>query len=189
MTIFVACGPHSYCSSNACKGQCSTSFLSWCALNPTPQAAEEAADKHSPVMLQRCMSSTYDSANNVSVRPIALLPSFLDHQYSRLHYAEEMQKKLQTDADDKRLFEALKISLKRTQERLEEGRVAVQYLELSLTNAACENPGTSIAEKLVLPLLQERLEEGAWQFAEEKARQAQEEIMALLEVSCEGICS
>ena len=110
-------------------------------------------------------------------------------QHFRVHYAEDIQKHLHTDEDDKRLFEGLKINLKKIQEHLELGQVAARHLEVSLINTACDYPGASIAEKLVLPLLQERLEEGARQLAEEKARQAQEEIMALLEVRCEGLSS
>ena len=135
-----------------------------------------------------CISRACKAASNVSLITYCwtLFAFLVDQQYSRVHYAEEMQMKLETVEGDKRLFEALKISLARIQERLEEGRVAAQLLEVSLINAACDDPSASIAEKLVLPLIQESLEQGAWQFAEEKAKQAQEEIMALLEVSCEG---
>lgn len=38
--------------------------------------------------------------------------------------------------------------------RLEEGRVALQHLEVMLLNVGCDDPGTAIGTQLLLPLLQ-----------------------------------
>ncbi len=38
--------------------------------------------------------------------------------------------------------------------RLEESRVALQYLEMQLINTACDDPGATIGMSLSLPILQ-----------------------------------
>jgi hypothetical protein len=41
---------------------------------------------------------------------------------------------------------------------MEEARVVVQHMELSLLNVACDDPGITVGAQLVLPVLQERLD-------------------------------
>jgi hypothetical protein len=65
---------------------------------------------------------------------------------------------------------------------LQESYVVAQHLERGLIKTACTDFGARVATELVLPLLQERLEEAARQYIEDKAMQAQEEIIALIEV-------
>jgi hypothetical protein len=79
-------------------------------------------------------------------------------------------------------YTALQLRCKAADEYLQESCVVAQHLERALINTACTDMSPRVATELVLPLLQERLEEAARQYSEDKARQAQEEIMALIEV-------
>ena len=55
----------------------------------------------------------------------------------------------------------------------------LQHLELFLVNVACDDPGAAIGSQLVLPLLQERLDAAALEFKAERAKMAEEEIIAM----------
>ena len=99
-----------------------------------------------------------------------------------MHFRKDIQHQLYSDADDRSIFTALRGHYRDIMERLEQGRVAAQQLGRIFMNAACDDLAPRIAGELVLPLLQKRWDEAARQFAEEKARQAQEEIIALMEV-------
>ena len=101
---------------------------------------------------------------------------------SRVQFRKDVHHQLYTEADDINIFGALREHYRDIMVRLEEGRVAAQHLERAFLNAACDDLELRVAGELVLPLLQERLDEAARQFAEDKARQAQEEIIALMEV-------
>lgn len=68
-----------------------------------------------------------------------------------------MRKQLYSNSDDKAFFDRIKMGLKYVETRLEEGRVALQHLELFLVNVACDDPGAAIGSQLVLPLLQVRM--------------------------------
>lgn len=65
-----------------------------------------------------------------------------------------MRKQLYSEDDDRSFFNRIKDALKGTEARLEEGRVALQHLEMFLLNVACDDPGAAIGTQLVLPLLQ-----------------------------------
>ena len=90
-----------------------------------------------------------------------------------------MRKQLYTDTDDRNFFNRIKDELKEVEGRMENGRVAVQHMELFLINVACDDPGAAIGAQLVLPQLQERLDEAALQFAAERAKLAEDEIIAM----------
>lgn len=55
----------------------------------------------------------------------------------------------------------------------------LQHLELFLVNVACDDPGAAIGSQLVLPLLQERLDAAALEYKAERAKMAEEEIIAM----------
>jgi hypothetical protein len=67
-----------------------------------------------------------------------------------------VRKQLYSEKDDRVFFDRIKCALKTIEGRLEEGRVALQHLEVLLVNVACDDPGTVIGSQLVLPLLQVR---------------------------------
>jgi hypothetical protein len=72
----------------------------------------------------------------------------------RQHFHKDVRKQLYSDNDDRQFFDRIKCALKTIEGRLEEGRVALQHLELFLVNVACDDPGATIGSQLVLPLLQ-----------------------------------
>lgn len=55
----------------------------------------------------------------------------------------------------------------------------MQHLELFLVNVACDDPGAAIGSQLVLPLLQDRLDGAALEYKAERAKMAEEEIIAM----------
>ena len=59
----------------------------------------------------------------------------------------------------------------------ERGRAVLPHLEMAIVNRACSNPGAVVVEKLLLPLIQERLERLARQHTAEKALEAQENLI------------
>lgn len=56
-------------------------------------------------------------------------------------------------------------------------------LPTQLLNASCDDPGAVIGLQLALPIIQERLDARALQFAEERAKMAEEEVIRM-EVRC-----
>lgn len=65
------------------------------------------------------------------------------------------------------------------EERLAVGAAALQHLEMSLVNTACDDPGAAIGSQLALPMLQERLDELALEFAKKRAAEAEEAIVRM----------
>jgi hypothetical protein len=72
----------------------------------------------------------------------------------RQHFQKDVRKQLYRDADDRKLFDRIACELKAIEARLEDGRAALQHLELFLVNVACDDLGATISSHLVLPLLQ-----------------------------------
>lgn len=101
----------------------------------------------------------------------------------RSHFLKDVRKQLYTDNDDRNFFNRIKDELKTVEQRLEDGKAALQHLEMFLINVACDDPGAAIGSQLALPILQERLDVKAMEFAAEKAREAEIEIIAM-EVRC-----
>lgn len=97
----------------------------------------------------------------------------------RQHFQKDVRKQLYSEDDDRQLFNRIKDALKQTDARLEEGRVALQHLEMFLLNVACDDPGAAIGTQLVLPMLQERLDGAALAFKAERAKMAEDEIIAM----------
>lgn len=65
-----------------------------------------------------------------------------------------MRRQLYTDKDDREIFSTIQDQLRRIEKRMEDGRAALQHLEMALINVACDDPGAAIGAQLVLPLLQ-----------------------------------
>lgn len=97
----------------------------------------------------------------------------------KAHFHKDVRKQLYGDSDDKALFEHLKSEVKIVDKRIEESRVALQHLEMHLLNASCDDPGANIGLQLALPILQDRLDARALQFAEERAKMAEDEIIRM----------
>ncbi|KAL6765006.1 hypothetical protein V8C86DRAFT_2467238 [Haematococcus lacustris] len=97
----------------------------------------------------------------------------------RAHFQKDVRKQLYSNADDRLIFDSLKAEIKLMEQRCEEGRVAVQHLEMNLINVACDDPGIAIGAQLVLPVLQEALEERAVLFRKHKAEAAELEVIRM----------
>lgn len=98
-----------------------------------------------------------------------------------------MRRQLYGDDDDRKFFQWVQTQLKQTEKRLEDGRAVLHHLEAQLINVACDDPGAAIGAQLALPLLQERLDAKAQEFARQKAAQAEEDIIKM-EVGCLMLC-
>ena len=95
-----------------------------------------------------------------------------------------MQKQLYSDKDDRQLFQRIQSQLKWTETRLESGRAVLHHLEAQLINVACDDPGAAIGAQLALPLLQERLDAKAQEYARQKAAQAEEDVIKMEVGTC-----
>ncbi|KAL3153768.1 hypothetical protein ABBQ32_013356 [Trebouxia sp. C0010 RCD-2024] len=103
----------------------------------------------------------------------------------RQHFSKDVRRQLYGDEDDRKFFQWVQSQLKQTETRLENGRAVLHHLEAQLINVACDDPGAAIGAQLALPLLQERLDAKAQEFARQKAAQAEEDIIKMEEVKLE----
>jgi hypothetical protein len=55
----------------------------------------------------------------------------------------------------------------------------LQHLEAHLINVACDDPGAMIGGQLALPLLQERLDAAALEYAAQKAAEAEAAVIQM----------
>lgn len=97
----------------------------------------------------------------------------------RTNFHTSIRRQLYSSSDDISIFEAVQKQLKEIERRLEEGRVAVQHLMAFAVNVACDDPGITIGSSIVLPLLQERLDQKGLEWADQKAAAAQDEVMKM----------
>ena len=74
----------------------------------------------------------------------------------RHHFCADLRRQLYSDADDRAFYKEVQHSLKRLDELIEEGRVAVAQLEQHLLHVACDDPGAAVGMALILPRLQVR---------------------------------
>lgn len=93
--------------------------------------------------------------------------------------SQEVRRQLYSDKDDRAIFSTIQGQLRNVEKRLEEGRAALQHLEMGLINVACDDPGAAIGAHLALPLLQERLDAQALLFADKRAVEAEEDIIRM----------
>ncbi|DBA96032.1 TPA: hypothetical protein ACH3X1_001533 [Trebouxia sp. C0004] len=103
----------------------------------------------------------------------------------RQHFCKDVRRQLYGDDDDRKFFQWVQSQLKQTEKRLEDGRAVLHHLEAQLVNVACDDPGAAIGAQLALPLLQERLDAKAQEFARQKAAQAEEDIIKMEEEKLE----
>ncbi|KAG7673994.1 hypothetical protein Ndes2526B_g02526 [Nannochloris sp. 'desiccata'] len=89
------------------------------------------------------------------------------------------RKELYVPADDIAIFETVQKQLKEIERRLDEGRVAVQHLLQYAINVACDDPGITIGQHIVLPFLQEKLDLKGLEWANKKAAAAQDEVIQM----------
>lgn len=80
---------------------------------------------------------------------------------------QKIRRQLYNDEDERTFTSWIQSGLLSMEKRLEEGRAALQHLELHLINVACDDSGATIGAQLALPMLQERLEAKAHKFAAE----------------------
>ena len=90
-----------------------------------------------------------------------------------------MRRQLYGDDDDKTFFDWIRQELRSVEKGLEDGRAVLHHLEMFLVNVACNDPGAAIGAHLVLPLLQERLDAKALEFAAQRAAAAEEAIIKM----------
>ncbi|KXZ54862.1 hypothetical protein GPECTOR_4g934 [Gonium pectorale] len=103
----------------------------------------------------------------------------------RNHFIKDVRKQLYGDADDRLFFDNIKTALKAIERRLEDSSVALQHLEMQLINVACDDPGALIGTQLALPLLQERLDARGLEYAAQRAKLAEDEVLKMELLSAE----
>lgn len=110
---------------------------------------------------------------------------------------QDVRRQLYGDDDYKNFFEWILDEIKHINKKLEAGSAVLHHLEMFLMNVACNDPGAAIGANLVLPILQDRLDALALEFAAEKAAEAEKAIIKM-EVctacfkhlsSCVPVCS
>lgn len=95
------------------------------------------------------------------------------------HFQKDVRQQLYTDADDVAHFDKVKSQLSEIDERVEEGKVAIQLLKSFVINVACDDPGTTLGVQLLLPFLQEKLDAKALEHAAKLAAAAEDEILKM----------
>lgn len=103
-------------------------------------------------------------------------PSWRQVVICALHL-QGMQEKLYSVEAEERLRNQVIEEINVLLQMEERGRAVLPHLEMSIVNRACSNPGAVVVEKLLLPLIQERLERLACQHTAEKALEAQENLL------------
>jgi hypothetical protein len=126
---------------------------------------------------------TGDAASLALKSPATLTPTSLQLAKMRAHFTKDVRKQLYTDADDRAFFDRVKAELRAAEQRLAEGAAALLHLEAALGYVACDDPGAAVGASLVLPMLQERLDAAAAEFAARRAEEAEAEVIRM-EVSC-----
>lgn len=109
-------------------------------------------------------------------------------QKLRVHFFKDIRRQLYSDEDDRQLYNTIIRELHDVDRKLEEGRAALHHLEMHVINVACDDPGCVIGSQLALPLLQERLDSRAIEFAARKAAEAEEQIIRMEVCVLRGMC-
>ncbi len=91
---------------------------------------------------------------------------------------QDVRYQLHDDKEDHRLYQLLQIQLRQIEDRQQEGRAVLPFLEAYLLNLACDDPGTIIGAQLVLPFLQKRLLATAQEYHQQKAVKDEEKVRA-----------
>ena len=91
--------------------------------------------------------------------------------------AQDVRRQLYSMDDDRNFFDWIQKELRAVERRLEDGRAVLAHLEGALINVSCDDPGAPIGQQLALPLLQERLDAKARDYAAQRAAAAEEAII------------
>lgn len=95
----------------------------------------------------------------------------------RAQFFDDMRRQLYTDADDRAFFADIQASIVSLAAQMEQGQVAILYLEQNLLNVSCDDPGAALGLNVVLPLLQDRLDDVAAAHAAREADRVQAELL------------
>ncbi len=114
------------------------------------------------------------------------LPQEPGLQKLRVHFFKDIRRQLYNDDDDRVFYNLITRELHDVDKRLDEGRAALHHLEMQLINVACDDPGSVIGSQLALPMLQDRLDAAAMEFAAKRAAEAEEQIMRMEVCVIEG---
>ena len=112
------------------------------------------------------------------------MASFPQHAQHCSAALQDVRRQLYGDEDDRKFFQWVQSQLKQTETRREKGRAVLHHLEAQLINVGCDDPGAAIGAQLALPLLQERLDAKAQEYARHKAAQAEEDIIKMEVGAC-----
>ena len=93
--------------------------------------------------------------------------------------SQDVRRQLYGDEDDRTFFDWIRTELRAVEKKLEDGRAVLHHLEMFLVNVACNDPGAAIGANLVLPLLQDRLDAKALDYAAQQAAAAEEAIIKM----------
>ena len=91
--------------------------------------------------------------------------------------AQDVRRQLYSMDDDRTFFDWIQKELRAVERRLEDGRAVLAHLEGALINVSCNDPGAVVGQQLALPILQERLDARAREYAAQRAAAAEEAII------------
>ena len=92
---------------------------------------------------------------------------------------QDVRRQLYGDDDYRNFFDWILDEIKLINKKLEAGSAVLHHLEMFLMNVACNDPGAAIGASLVLPILQDRLDALALEYAAEKAAEAEQAIIKM----------
>ncbi|BDA41097.1 probable inactive ubiquitin carboxyl-terminal hydrolase 54 at C-terminar half [Coccomyxa sp. Obi] len=133
------------------------------------RTAEEAADGEQVERVQRTLA-LQQATQRITSNTMAL-------QKLRSHFQKDVRRQLYSMDDDRNFFDWIQKELRAVERRLEDGRAVLAHLEGALINVSCDDPGAPIGQQLALPLLQERLDVKAREYAAQRAAAAEEAII------------
>jgi len=90
---------------------------------------------------------------------------------------QDVRRQLYSMDDDRTFFDWIQKELRAVEKRLEDGRAVLAHLEGALINVSCNDPGAVVGQQLSLPILQERLDARARDYAAQRAAAAEEAII------------
>ncbi len=90
---------------------------------------------------------------------------------------QDVRRQLYSMDDDRTFFDWIQKELRAVERRLEDGRAVLAHLEGALINVSCNDPGAVVGQQLALPILQERLDAKARDYAAQRAAAAEELII------------
>lgn len=100
-------------------------------------------------------------------------------QCRRMTLLQDVRRQFYGDEEDRLFLAAISSEIKAIDKIIDDGRAVLQLLEMHLVNVACNDPGAVIGNQLILPMLQERLDDEARQAAERQAAQAELNLMQM----------